>query len=125
MTKGLDFIHPDCDLSLFECFHERNEEFSRGDPEPCFSLHQFEHTRSDFPGMLVQHFARLIAFFEKLGFTCRERFYAGKDAGWVAQILDHPAAREWEKAALAETWREAEHEAELAAAGTITADYRA
>ena len=43
----------------------------------------------------------------------------------MAQILEHPAMRDWEKAALAETWREAEHEAELAAAGTITADYRA
>jgi glutathione S-transferase len=31
----------------------------------------------------------------------------------------------WEKQALAETWREASHEAELATAGAITADYRA
>ena len=59
----------------------------------------------------------------------RARTY-GLDVGaegarWMAQILDHPATREWEKAALAETWREADHEAELAAAGTITADYRA
>ena len=29
-----------------------------------------------------RHFARLIAIFEKLGFVCRERFYAGaKPAG--------------------------------------------
>jgi glutathione S-transferase len=32
--------------------------------------------------------------------------------------------REWEDAALAETWREAGHEAELAASGSITADFR-
>jgi glutathione S-transferase len=31
---------------------------------------------------------------------------------------------EWEAAALAETWREESHEAELAAAGVVTADYR-
>ena len=44
--------------------------------------------------------------------------------GWVVRILDHPAMREWETAALAETWREEGHESELARCGTITADYR-
>jgi hypothetical protein len=39
-----------------------------------------------------EHFAALIAVFEKLGFHCRERFYAGKDAGWGAQVLEQPAA---------------------------------
>ena len=37
-----------------------------------------------------EHFARLIAVFEKLGFRCRERFYAGNDAGWGAQVLEQP-----------------------------------
>jgi hypothetical protein len=35
-------------------------------------------------------FARLIAVFESLGFYCRERFYAGHDAGWGAQVLEQP-----------------------------------
>ena len=39
-----------------------------------------------------EHFARLIAVFEELGFECRERFYAGRDAGWGAQVLEQPAA---------------------------------
>jgi len=39
-----------------------------------------------------RHFARLIALFEKLGFHCRERFYAGKEAGWGAQVLEQPNA---------------------------------
>ena len=43
---------------------------------------------------------------------------------WVDRIIAHPAMQEWEQAALTESWREASHEAELAAAGTITADYR-
>ena len=38
-------------------------------------------------------FARLIEVFEKLGFECRERFYAGKDAGWGAQVLEQPDCR--------------------------------
>lgn len=38
------------------------------------------------------HFARLIALFEKLGCTCRERFYAGRAAGWGAQVLEQARA---------------------------------
>ena len=34
-------------------------------------------------------FAPLIAFLERLGFVCRERFYAGRDAGWGAQVIEH------------------------------------
>jgi glutathione S-transferase len=45
--------------------------------------------------------------------------------GWTERMLAHPAMLEWERQALAEHWREASHEAELAAAGMITADYRA
>lgn len=36
-----------------------------------------------------EHFTRLIAFLERLGFACRERFYAGQEAGWGAQVLEH------------------------------------
>ncbi|MFV0446084.1 MAG: hypothetical protein ACK5Q5_21110 [Planctomycetaceae bacterium] len=36
-----------------------------------------------------EHFATLIAILETLGFECRERFYAGKEAGWGAQVLEH------------------------------------
>jgi hypothetical protein len=35
-----------------------------------------------------EHFARLIAILEDLGFQCRERFYAGREAGWGAQVLE-------------------------------------
>ena len=70
-------------------------------------------------------------------FTAADAFYApvafrirtyGLDVGagqaWVDHVLAHPAMRDWETQALAETWREESHEAELAAAGVITADYR-
>ena len=33
-------------------------------------------------------FKPLIEVFELLGFHCRERFYAGKEAGWGAQVLE-------------------------------------
>lgn len=71
-------------------------------------------------------------------FTAADAFYApvafrvrtyGLDVGepgrrWVEHVLAHPAMREWEARALAEPWREAAHEAELAATGSITADHR-
>ena len=38
-----------------------------------------------------RHFARLVAVWERLGFVCRERFYAGAEAGWGAQVMEHAA----------------------------------
>jgi hypothetical protein len=35
----------------------------------------------------------LIAVLEQMGFECRERFYAGREAGWGAQVLEQPEAR--------------------------------
>jgi glutathione S-transferase len=70
-------------------------------------------------------------------FTAADAFYApvafrirtyGLDVGagqaWVDAVIAHPAMQDWEAQALAETWREESHEAELAEAGTVTADYR-
>jgi hypothetical protein len=39
-----------------------------------------------------EHFAGLVAVWEKLGFQCRERFYAGREAGWGAQVMEQPYA---------------------------------
>ncbi|MFT5302463.1 MAG: hypothetical protein ACI814_003278, partial [Mariniblastus sp.] len=36
-------------------------------------------------------FKSLIEVFELLGFHCRERFYAGEEAGWGAQVLEQSA----------------------------------
>ena len=37
-----------------------------------------------------EHFKDLIAVHEKLGLVCRERFYAGREAGWGAQVMEQP-----------------------------------
>lgn len=39
-----------------------------------------------------RHFARLVRVWEKLGLVCRERFYAGREAGWGAQVMEQPNA---------------------------------
>ena len=70
-------------------------------------------------------FTALDAFYAPVAF--RVRTY-GLDVGdgqaWVDRVIAHPAMREWEAAALGESWREVSHEEELAAAGRIVADYR-
>jgi len=38
-------------------------------------------------------FKDLILLLEKFGFNCRERFYAGAEAGWGAQVLEQPVCR--------------------------------
>jgi hypothetical protein len=38
-------------------------------------------------------FRPLIATLEQMGFVCRERFYAGREAGWGAQVLEQPDCR--------------------------------
>lgn len=39
-----------------------------------------------------RHFSRLVGLWELLGFHCRERFYAGREAGWGAQVMEQPRA---------------------------------
>ena len=104
----------------------------------------------DIPDDLARDIARITDIFteglDRFGgpwlagpaFTAADAFYApvafrirtyGIDVGtrgaqWVETILAHPAMLEWERAALAETWREVEHEQDLARCGVVTADYR-
>lgn len=78
------------------------------------------------PWLAGDEFSAMDAFYAPVAY--RVRTY-GLDVGagqaWVDHMLAQPAMREWEEAALAEEWREASHEEDLAAAGVITADYRA
>jgi hypothetical protein len=39
-----------------------------------------------------RNFSKLIDLFLQLGFHKRERFYAGEEAGWGAQVMEHPIA---------------------------------
>lgn len=47
--------------------------------------HTYRSSRAAFQG--------LIHLFVSMGFLCRERFYAGAEAGWGAQVLEHPESR--------------------------------
>mgnify|MGYP001476169941 CR=1 FL=1 len=71
-------------------------------------------------------FSAADAFFAPVAWRVRTYGLDVGEAGgaWVAHIISHPAMQQWESEALAESWREAAHEAELRAAGEVTADYR-
>lgn len=78
------------------------------------------------PWLAGSGFCALDAFFAPVAFRIRTYgLDVGAGAAWVETMLGHPAMRQWEREALAETGREESHEAEVAAAGTIRADYRA
>ena len=78
------------------------------------------------PWLAGAEFTAVDAFYAPVAFRVRtyELDVGAAGARWVETILAHPAMQAWEAAALSETWREDSHEAELAATGTITADYR-
>jgi glutathione S-transferase len=79
------------------------------------------------PWLAGPAFGAVDAFYAPVAFRVRTYGIDVGEAGgrWVAAVLDHPAMREWERQALAETFREPSHEAEANAVGTVTADFRA
>lgn len=87
----------------------------------------FEEGLSRFggPWLAGAEFTALDAFFAPVAFRIRTYgLDVGAGQAWVERILTHPAMLQWEAEALAETWREAGHEAELANCGEILVDYR-
>jgi len=77
------------------------------------------------PWLAGEQFTATDAFYAPVAFRIRTYgLDVGLGAAWVERVIAHPAMAEWEAQALAETWREEGHEAELLACGTITADYR-
>lgn len=79
------------------------------------------------PFLAGAHFTAVDAFFAPVAFRAQSYGLAfeGAAAAYPAHLLALPAMREWYAEAIAETWREPGHEAEVAAAGTITQDCRA
>lgn len=86
-------VHLTCDLF----FHAEREYWQRRNRAA-----QFQKARQDRLGLgwanhdhhtyrsSREDFTRLVRIWEKLGFHCRERFYAGREAGWGAQVMEQP-----------------------------------
>ncbi len=79
------------------------------------------------PYLAGEVFSAVDAFFAPVAFRVQTYGLAlsAPSQAYVARLLAVPAMAEWYAAALAEPWREAAHEAETQAAGTVTQDLRA
>jgi glutathione S-transferase len=79
------------------------------------------------PFLAGENFAAVDAFFCPVAF--RVQTYGlpigAKSSAYVKRLLALPAMRNWYQAALAETWRVPEYEADAAASGDVKADSRA
>ncbi len=60
--------------------HSRQQKFGMGWGN--HDHHTFRSSRENFKAM--------INIWESMGYICREQFYAGKEAGWGAQVMEHP-----------------------------------
>jgi len=63
---------------------QKNRQDSQGMGWANHDHHTFRSSR--------RHFSSLVRLFEILGFHCRERFYAGQEAGWGAQVMENSLA---------------------------------
>jgi glutathione S-transferase len=150
LLKMLDIPFEDEFVSFASCDnHDEFRKFSPNGKVPLLNVGARVRRAPDSPA-LARDIARIAEIFEEglsrfggpflagRAFTLADAFFApvvfrirtfGIEVGplgtaWVERMLALEPMIEWEAAALAEPWREASHEADLAAAGSITADYR-
>jgi glutathione S-transferase len=78
------------------------------------------------PFLTGLEFTAVDAFFAPVVYRFRTYGVAltGAASGYLETMLTHPAMKAWEAAALAEDFRDPQHEADLLRAGTVTADFR-
>lgn len=82
-------------------------------------------TRFGGPWLAGSVFSAADAFFAPVAWRVRSYgLDVGAGQAWVDHVIAHPAMRQWEAEALAESWREESHEADLRACGEVIADYR-
>ena len=78
------------------------------------------------PFLAGAEFTAVDAFFAPVVFRFQtyDVKLTGAAAAYLARMLQHPALRAWEEAALAEDFRDPAHETDFAAAGMLVADLR-
>ncbi|VAV95284.1 Glutathione S-transferase [hydrothermal vent metagenome] len=79
------------------------------------------------PWLAGKSFSAVDAFYAPVAYRVRtfDLDIGSKGRAWVDHIISHPAMQDWEKQALAETFREIGHEEEIAAIASVIEDYRA
>jgi glutathione S-transferase len=79
------------------------------------------------PYLAGAEFTAVDAFFAPVAFRMQTYSlpFNEMSLAYLGRLLALPAMKQWYEQGVAETWREPSHEAEIHAAGTVTADYRA
>jgi glutathione S-transferase len=78
------------------------------------------------PYLAGNAFTAVDAFYAPVVFRAQTYGFAlsAQSAAYVARILALPSMQAWYAAALLESWREPDHEADMQAAGSLRADFR-
>jgi len=126
MHGGFGHLRNDCTMNVgVRVTPKPMSEGLKRNVERVRELFETGLSRFGGPWLAGANFTAVDAFYAPVAFRIRTYgLNVGQGQRWVDHVLTHPAMRQWEVEALAEDWREEAHEAELAAAGVVTADYR-
>ncbi len=126
MHSGFGALRNDCTMNVAVRVRPKPmSEALRADVARIATLFAEGPDRFGGPWLTGEAITAADAFFAPVAWRVRTyRLDVGVGQTWVDRIIAHPAMQAWEAEALAETWREAEHEAELVACGDVIADYR-
>jgi glutathione S-transferase len=97
------------------------------DMERLDRLWQDGLSRHAGPWLAGRRFSAVDTFFAPVAFRMQTYGlpFAATSQSYLQRLLDLPAMQSWYAAGIAETWRDAPHDQELQAVGTITQDLRA
>ena len=126
MHGGFGHLRSDCTMNVgVRVTPKPMSEGLKRNVERVRELFETGLSRFGGPWLAGADFTAADAFYAPVAFRIRTYgLNVGQGQRWVDHVLTHPAMQQWEAEALAEDWREEAHEAELAAAGVVTADYR-
>ena len=98
----------------------------RADVERIDELWAEGQDRFDGPYLAGAAFTAIDAFYAPVAFRVQtyDLPLSERSQAYSELMLRHPAMQEWYDAALAEPWRDTPHEQDVAAVGTVLADYR-
>jgi glutathione S-transferase len=127
MHSGFANLRNDCTMNVGVRVKPRAMSAALGrDVARLAELWELGLARFGGPWLAGAAFTLVDAFYAPVAFRVRTYGLEVGAAGqsWVDHVLAHPAMLEWEAMALAESWREESHEADLASCGVVLADYR-
>jgi glutathione S-transferase len=127
MHSGFGALRARCSMSCGQRVELREYPAAlRADVERVDALWREGLARSGGPFLAGASFGAVDAFFAPVAFRVQTYGLSltAPAAAYARRLLELPSMRDWYDAALAEPWREPEHEAEVAGAGTVLQDLR-